>query len=179
MQDSGSCCRRNSLRVPWPGQLVGDHRLWECSPRGCDVRDGCCHLLPLVTPCMQGSCGAVEGILGVTGPAVNRHSDARSVCHQGTAAGLARGASDTRAPVTPCQAEKATAWTEHLEKQLLPTSVGTGSSKTRGRMRPSRSRNSCRGEPACAQPVLGQGCSCTEPTSAWAGTRSEKLKEGL
>lgn len=62
------------------------------------------------------------------------------------------GVSDARAPVTPSPAEKAT---EHLEKQLLPTSVGTGSSKTRGRMRPSWSRNSCWGEPSCAQPVLG------------------------
>lgn len=35
----------------------------------------------LVTHCIQGSCGEVEGTLGVTGPALNCHSDARSACH--------------------------------------------------------------------------------------------------
>lgn len=136
--------------MPWPGQLVGDHRLWKRSLLGCGVRAGCCHLLPLVTPRMQGSCGEVEGTLGVTGPALKCHSDASMPPSHCRRAGTGR-ASDARAPVTPCQAEKGTVQTELLEKQLLPTS----SSNTRCRMRPFWSRNSCWRKPSRAQPVLG------------------------
>lgn len=79
--------------------------------------------------------------------------------------------------MTLCQAEKATVQTEHLEKQHLPTRVGTSSSKTRGRMRPSWSRNSCWGNLS----VLSRcwACPCTEPSSARDSTRSKKLQEGL
>lgn len=77
--------------------------------------------------------------------------------------------------MTPFQAEKATVQSEHLEKQLLPTRVGTTSSKTR--MRPSWSRSSSWGEPSCAQPVLGMAMNRAQ--LSMGGTRCENLQEGL
>lgn len=79
------------LWVPaWLGRLVGDHRLWKCSPLHHGIRVGCCHLLPLVTLCMQRSCSAAGGWrrLRVTELALKRCGDTGAACHRSAAVRL-------------------------------------------------------------------------------------------